>query len=149
MKHLYPKIKQGPNRGEYEPPQGRLTATYVELQTAGCIQAKAGADYFLRIMAGTYCNPCNGCPIWTQDGPDCKAFQAYHTDWQIRKRDHQKELEAATKPNNSEVSPEFQGLNLKQIAAKVGVSLNKARQLKREGRGVWMKNTTVTKGDEG
>ena len=134
MKHKYPKIQHGPFKGRYEAPQGQLIATFEQAHEACCLQAELDElrPMYSLLMVETRLNPCDSCPVWDSNGPECECFQLYHTDWQHRQRKQCQELVEATTPNNA-VSPSLVGLNMKQIAAKLGVSLNKTRQMKREG----------------
>lgn len=117
------------------PPVGRLTGSFEDLQAAGCIQAEMESlrPIFVGLMDMTNCNPCNGCPIWDQLGEDCKAFAKFHS-YAIESRYQAKvELEQATTPHNIPSGHEFQGMSVKQIAAKLGVSIGEVRRRKLAG----------------
>jgi hypothetical protein len=80
---FFPTETKGIWRGQYLPPQGKLKASFDEAHEAGCLQAETNnptfRERFPLLMIALLCNPCDGCPIWEQDGPACECFQKYHT----------------------------------------------------------------------
>ena len=114
-----------------EAPAGRLVATFDEMHEAGCIQAEFPGCriMFSFLMIELDGNPCDGCPVWDEKGQDCEAHQKHHSSFIGQQIDKRLALEATTKPANNK----YPGMNMKQIAAYLGVSLNQARKRKREG----------------
>lgn len=106
-------------------PQGQLIGTFGQLMVAGCIQAvyRGLERMFYGLMALTGRNPCNGCPIWDNKGPGCRAFQLYHTAY----------VPAAVTPSNVPAEHPLAGLSVKQLAAQLGVSISEVRRRKANG----------------
>jgi len=92
----------------------------------GCIQAENEAlrPMFYSLMTLTQNNPCAGCPVWTDNGPNCKAFQKHHTAFQAARQ--------ATTPHNVPSGP-FMGMSIRQIAQQLGVSISEVRRRKVAG----------------
>jgi hypothetical protein len=121
---------------------GYLRGSFRELMGAGCIQAEIPLQepLFNMLMEATDNNPCVVCPVWTRQGPKCKAFQAYHTSYQYAIYKHAiSELEKntrkakATTPSNVPNDHLLAGLSVKQIAAKLGISIGEVRRRKTAG----------------
>jgi len=88
----FPKYAgKGRFQGFY-PPIGCLEAVPDEAMKAGCIQAENEnmLQLYTALMAATGLNPCNGCPVWQEHGPECYCFQMYHTAfWQLIQKSKQ------------------------------------------------------------
>jgi len=126
----FPKHETGRYRGQYVDPKGQLKASFAQLMEADCLQAGA-APAFEYLMAATVNNPCAGCPVWCEKGPECKAFQLYHTAYS---RPVKPEEQVVVK-TSSNVPPEhpLTGLSIKQIAAKLNISISEVRRRKISG----------------
>ena len=127
----FPKHEQGPYRGRYLDPRGQLVGSFTQLMEAGCIQAEnlELELVFYALMVATVRNPCDGCPVWGNKGPECKAFQQYHTAYV----ETQQVIKDATTPSNVPLDHPLAGLSVKQIAAKLIVSIGEVRRRKAAG----------------
>jgi len=130
----FPKHERGPYRGRYVDPEGQLLGTFQQLMDAGCVQAEMPAllPLFFGLMALTNQNPCAGCPIWDNKGPECKAFQEYHSA-SARVIATQQVIKDATTPNNVPAEHPLAGLSVKKIAEKLGISIGEVRRRKAAG----------------
>jgi len=135
MSVQFPKHERGPYRGRYIDPQGQLVGTFEQLMEAGCIQAenREMEPLFYALMVATKMNPCDGCPVWSNKGPGCVAFQQYHSAYQCAEEKQQQVIKDATAPSNVPSGHEFFGLSVKQIAEKLGVSIGEVRRRKARG----------------
>ncbi len=135
LEQAFPRGTMGSDRGRWLPPRGILGGNFATLRDSGCIQAENDSlrDLFLGLMAMTGCNPCNGCPVWDRVGPGCKAFQEHHTAYLGWKQTHDEEIQLAITPRNATQDSKFAGMNMKQIAAALGISINEARRRKMAG----------------
>lgn len=88
---------------------------------------------FSALMAATLKNPCVGCPIWDNNGPACIAFQQYHSAYDRAEEKQQQVIKEVMVPNNVPTGHQFFGLSVKQIAAKLGVSIGEVRRRKANG----------------
>lgn len=131
----FPKHERGPYRGRYLDPQGQLTGSFTQLMEAECIQAENREleQLFQALMIATKRNPCDGCPVWGNKGPECKAFQQYHTAYVQTVAAHQQAVKDATIPNNVSFEHPLAGLSIKKIAEKLGVSISEVRRRKASG----------------
>jgi hypothetical protein len=131
----FPIEHRGPYRGQYAAPQGRLVGDFDQLQALGCIQCEMESlrQIFARLMVATAGNPCDSCPVWTRKGPACEAFQQCHTAYRDAERESQRALAAATTPANVPKTHPLAGLSVKQIAAKLNISLGEVRRRKAAG----------------
>ena len=130
----FPKHERGPLRDQFQDPVGQLTGSFRELMDHGCIQAADVRLYpiFEGLMILTNNNPCAGCPVWSNHGPECQAFQRYNTAFQARLKQQAEALEQATTPHNIPSGP-LAGLSVRQIAQQLGVSISEVRRRKAAG----------------
>lgn len=137
LDHRFQKFDRGPQHGQYKSPVGHLLATFDQAHEAGCLQAEmlTGCSYFGMLMVSTRLNPCDGCPVWKEDGPACGTFQMYHTAYAYAKESQEEAIKKATTPPVVQGHPEFIGLTTKQIAEKLGISKNEVRRRKAAGGG--------------
>ena len=135
LEQAFPRGVRGWEKGRYLPPVGILSHNFDLLKADGCIQAETDSlrELFHMLMSATGHNPCNGCPVWDRKGPDCKAFQKHHSSYLAWKQTHDKEIEQNRTPQNAPEGHRFAGMNMKQIAAALGISLGEARRRKMEG----------------
>lgn len=114
-----------------ESPVGSLLGNFDEMHEAGCLQAEVEGNRaaFIWLKTQLKGNICDGCPVWDEKGQDCKAYRQYHMEWRMLHQDKRRQLEEATKPSNGK----YPGMNMKQIAKHLGISLNQTRKMKREG----------------
>ena len=119
----------------YLPPKGRLSNDFEGLMGAGCIQAENEGlrVIFGLLMVETNMNPCNGCPVWDRQGPQCKAFQQYHSAYRAWKTAHDEQIRAVTTPQNAPAGHPLEGKTMKQIAEALSISLSEARRRKQAG----------------
>lgn len=131
----FPKHERGPYRGRYIDPEGQLVGCFEELMRAGCIQAELPhmVPRFHVLMVATGKNPCNGCPVWSEKGPACKAFQKYHTAYSDAIEKHKRDFKDATTPENVGSNHPLAGLSVRRIAENLGVSLSEVRRRKANG----------------
>lgn len=131
----FPKHERGPYRGRYIDPVGQLEGTFEQLMEAGCIQAenREMEPLFYALMVATAKNPCDGCPVWSHKGPACVAFQQYHSAYYRAEEKQRQTIQDATTPNNVPSGHQFFGMSVKQIAAKLGVSIGEVRRRKASG----------------
>jgi len=131
----FPRHERGPYRGRYLDPQGQLTGSFTQLMEAGCIQAENRElePLFYALMLATMKNPCDGCPVWGNKGPECQAFQQYHTAYTQAIETQQQVIKEATTPSNVPAEHPLAGLSVKQIAAKLNVSISEVRRRKAAG----------------
>jgi hypothetical protein len=131
----FPQGERGRDKGRYLKPVGELQGNFEQLMEAGCIQAETPAlePMFLMLMPMTNNNPCDGCPVWERKGPECAAFQQYHTAYTNAVHDQHQALEAATKPSNFPPGHRFFGRTMKEVATELGVSLGEVRRRKAAG----------------
>ena len=130
----FPKHETGRYRGQYVDPKGQLKASFAQLMEADCLQAGA-APAFEYLMAATVNNPCAGCPVWCEKGPECKAFQLYHTAYpRVEQVEQVKQVKQVVVAKQN-VPPEhpLTGLSIKQIAAKLNISISEVRRRKISG----------------
>ena len=73
-------------RGRFEDVEGRLNASFEDALHSDCIQAETTEDRlrFYGLLSATSGKLCNGCPVWIGRGPECKAFQKFHTAFASR-----------------------------------------------------------------
>lgn len=105
-------------------PAGRLESTKAALAAAGCLQA--GPHYF-HVFQATHGNPCATCAGF--DAGNCPAFARYHTGavrWLQRQQ--------PTVPHNVRPGHPLDGLSVRKLAERLGVSVAEVRRRKREGR---------------
>jgi hypothetical protein len=105
----------------------RLTGTFAQLHAAGCIQTGADVEWrvgvaeaqfgpmFRLLTYRTDGKPCDGCPAFNSG--KCEAYQQY------------KALPPAAAPK-ADYLPEHPGMSVRQIAAKLGVSIGEVRRMK-------------------
>ena len=131
----FPRHESGPYRGRYLDPEGHLTGSFQQLMEAGCLQAENRElePLFYGLMIATSRNPCDGCPIWNDKGPVCKAFQLYHTAYTHAVAVAEHAVEVATTPTNVPPGNPLFGLSVKQIAAKLEISIGEVRRRKAAG----------------
>jgi hypothetical protein len=131
----FSKHERGVQRGQFIDPVGRLNGTFEQLGEAGCIQAESPElmPLFTQLMLATALNPCAGCPIWSENGPECVAFQRYHSAYRRAEETRQKAVRDATTPSNVPSGHRFSGLTVRQIAGELGVSLSEVRRRKASG----------------
>jgi len=77
----FPKHEGRDRHQGFKRPHGKLEVTFDEAMVAGCIQAEDEnlRERFIPIMGLTGMNPCDGCPIWQDHGPECECFQKHHS----------------------------------------------------------------------
>ena len=71
--------------------------------------------------------------MWERKGPECAAFQQYHTAYTNAVIGQHQALEAATKPSNFPPGHRFFGLSMKEVAKQLDISLGEARRRKAAG----------------
>ena len=130
----FPKHERGPYRGRYLDPSGQLMGNFQQLMDVGCIQAENREleQLYCALMIVTKKNPCAGCPVWNNKGPECKAFQLYHTACTQTVAVHQ-QVKSTTTPNNVPADHPLAGLSIKKITEKLGVSIGEVRRRKASG----------------
>jgi len=111
-----------------------LVAPFASLHQLGCIQtgadvhenvfaaAKKFGPLYAALYQATHGNPCCGCPGFNNG--KCRAYLAFNTDAQRPTK------LPATVASNSDKYP---GMSVKQIAAKLGVSMSEVRRRKHAG----------------
>jgi hypothetical protein len=131
----FPRHERGPYRGQYCDPVGHLTGSFAQLNLAGCIQTETLdlAMIFRLLMLETNNNPCAGCPVWTQRGPECGAFREYHTAYAQGVKKQEQVIKDATTPSNVPAEHPLAGLSVKKIAEKLGISIGEVRRRKASG----------------
>lgn len=122
----FPKHERGPYRGQYMAPVGTLSRDFDGLQLSGCIQAETEAllPLFIGLWTATRGNPCDGCPVWRDKGPACKAFQLHHTAYRDAEFRRTARIAQATQPDGESVA---------QIAKRLGISKSEVRRRKVAG----------------
>jgi hypothetical protein len=135
LEQAFPRSKKRFEDGRYLPPTGTISADFDQLKADGCIQAETDSlrDLFSMLMSMSGRNPCDGCPVWGRKGPGCIAFQNHHSAYISWKKAHDEEIRANGTPKNAPDDHKFAGMNMKQIAAELGISLGEARRRKMEG----------------
>lgn len=134
IEQAFPKERKY-HQERYLPPKGKLANEFESLMDAGCIQAENEGlrVIFGLLMVETNMNPCNGCPVWEQRGPQCKAFQLHHSAYRAWKTAHDEQIHTAVSPQNAPAGHRFEGKNMKQIAEALSISLSEARRRKQAG----------------
>ena len=115
-------------------PVGQLAGSFSQLQEEGCIQCEFDSlfEQFNVLMLHVANNPCNGCPVWSEKGEACRAYQKYHTN-AIRQRE-----EKAAKLANA-VSPglkngiKYANMTVAEVARSLGISKGEVRRRKQAG----------------
>jgi hypothetical protein len=135
LEQAFPKGVRGAERGRWLPPKGTLSSDFDMLQADGCIQAemKSLRAMFAMLMSLSGRNPCDGCPVWDRQGPQCKAFQKHHSAYISWKHSHDAEIAEKITPCNAPDGHRFASMNMKQIAKELGISLGEARRRKQAG----------------
>jgi len=111
-----------------------LVATFSQLHEMGCIQTGADVHDDVRVaekrMGGLFAavvglshgNPCPGCPAL--QGGKCRAYLAFNTG---------ASKPIVVPPTVASNSLNYPGMSVRQIAEKLGVSMNEVRRRKLAG----------------
>jgi hypothetical protein len=114
--------------GDDAAPAGILDAEFDQLKAAGCVQCEHEdlRPMFIGLIQATKGNVCDGCPAYK--GGTCPAFKQYHTG--------APRTVVSMPPPKKENVPEdhpLAGLSVKQIAAKLNISIGEVRRRKMAG----------------
>jgi hypothetical protein len=111
-----------------------LKPDFAGLKAAGCIQAESDLHepLFQGLWAATRGNICDGCPKWESQGPQCKAYQQFHTEAIHRNRAQQARVAQAVSPGGKN-GEKWAGHSVAMIAAELGISKSEVRRRKTAG----------------
>jgi len=112
-------------------PVGFLKPDFEGLQQAGCIQADM-RPLFIGLYAATQGNICNGCPVWQEQGPECKAYQQYHSEALSKAVDRHQRIVQAVFPCDKN-GDKWHGYSVSQIAQELNISKSEVRRRKLAG----------------